>query len=277
MEDKKITNTAKWLIRIWNIGLFAAVWFGYYNSKTYDEHWLYGGIASCIAYVVVYSWFCNTYHVFRLASSSVSDSVFGQIVAIGVSDLALYLESCVSRHDFINVLPGLLVAVAQILGSAFFVVRVKAYFTKYLAPQKMLMIYGSSIKREEAGRFCSLLERKYPYIFEFICLKQEEMTKDEFLSVLKECDSVMLYEISHGLRGEFMKVCTEEMGFTPGEAYAEYESEEKRLELHADNVLLSGLKIDIVANTVDIEADTITFTDSGGSITLAELREKLFT
>ena len=218
MEDKKITNTAKWLIRIWNIGLFAVVWFGYYNLKTYDEHWLYGGIASCIAYVIVYSWFCNTYHVFRLASSSVSDSVFGQIVAIGVSDLVLYLESCVSRHDFINVLPGLFVAAVQILGSAFLVVRVKAYFTKYLAPQKMLMVYGSDIMREEAGKFCSTLEKKYPYIFKFIYLKQEEMTKEEFLSVLKECDSVMLYEISHGLRGEFMKICTEEKKgfyFTP--------------------------------------------------------------
>ena len=65
------------------------------------------------------------------------------------------------------------------------------------------------------------------------------------------------------------------MGFTPGEAYAEYDSEEKRLELHADSVLLSGLKVDIVADTVDIEASTITFTDSGGSLTLAEIREKL--
>ena len=66
-----------------------------------------------------------------------------------------------------------------------------------------------------------------------------------------------------------------EMGFTPGEAYAEYDSEEKRLELHADSVLLSGLKVDIVADTGDIEASTITFTDSGGSLTLAEIREKL--
>lgn len=65
------------------------------------------------------------------------------------------------------------------------------------------------------------------------------------------------------------------MGFTPGEAYTEYDSEEKRLELHADNVLLSGLAIDIVADTVSIEASTITFTDSGGSLTLAQIREKL--
>lgn len=209
MEDKKITNTAKWLIRIWNIGLFIVVWFAYYNRLTYDMHWLEGGIASCIAYVVIYSWFCNTYHVFRLASSSVSDSIFGQVVAIGVSDLLLYLESCVSSHSIINVYPGLFVAVLQILGSALIVSGIKSYFVKHLSPQKMFMIYGKSIEREEAQNFCSLLEKKYPYIFQFVYLIQEEMPKEEFYSALEECDSVMLYEISHGLRGKYMKTCTE--------------------------------------------------------------------
>ena len=54
MEDKKITNTAKWLIRIWNVGLFAVVWFGYYNAQTYEKLWLEGGIASFLAYVIIY-------------------------------------------------------------------------------------------------------------------------------------------------------------------------------------------------------------------------------
>lgn len=209
MEDKKITNTAKWLIRIWNIGLFIAVWFGYYNPRTYDAHWLLGGIASCIAYVAAYSWFCNTYHVFRLASSSVSDSVFGQLVAVGVSGFILYLEGCISCHGFLNVFPWLFVAALQIAGSSLCVIGVKAYFVKRLSPQKMLLVYGRDIEREAAGRFCRLLERKYPYIFEFIHVKQEGMPKEEFLSLLDGCDSVMLYEISHGLRGEFMKACTE--------------------------------------------------------------------
>lgn len=70
-------------------------------------------------------------------------------------------------------------------------------------------------------------------------------------------------------------VYRKELGFKPGEAYIEYDSEGQRLELHADNVLLSGVKVDIIADAVDIEAGTITFTDSGGSLTLAEIREKL--
>jgi len=96
----------------------------------------------------------------------------------------------------------------QIAGSSLCVIGVKAYFVKRLSPQKMLLVYGRDIEREAAGRFCRLLERKYPYIFEFIHVKQEGMPKEEFLSLLDGCDSVMLYEISHGLRGEFMKVCT---------------------------------------------------------------------
>ena len=218
MEDKKITNTAKWLIRIWNVGLFAVVWFGYYNAQTYEKLWLEGGIASFLAYVIIYHWFCNTYHVFRLASSSNSDSIFGQAVAIAVSDLALYLESCVSSHSFVDIRYGLFTAVLQMAGSAVFVTGVKAYLSKNLAPQKMFMLYGNGISTEEAKRFCSLLERKYPYLFQFLYVKREDLQKEEFCDALKRCDSVLLYEISHGLRGEFMKVCTEQKKgfyFTP--------------------------------------------------------------
>ncbi len=80
------------------------------------------------------------------------------------------------------------------------------------------MVYGKKIQREDAGKFCRLLEKKYPYIFQFIHVQQEEMCKEEFLATLNECDSVLLYEISHGRRGEFMKICTEQKKgfyFTP--------------------------------------------------------------
>lgn len=218
MEDKRITNTAKWLIRFWNVGLFAIVWFGYYNRLTYDAHWRVGGAASCLAYVILYSWLCNTYHVFRLASSSVSDSVFGQAVAVIISGFLLYLESCVSAHGIIPALPGFLVVLLQITGSAALVAGTKFYLMKHLIPQKMLMVYGKEIETEEAEKFAGLLSGKYPHLFQFMAIRQEGMSKEEFRSVLQPCDAVMLYEISHGLRGELMKVCTEQRKgfyFTP--------------------------------------------------------------
>ena len=55
-------------------------------------------------------------------------------------------------------------------------------------------------------------------MFQFLYVKREDLQKEEFCDALKRCDSVLLYEISHGLRGEFMKVCTEQKKgfyFTP--------------------------------------------------------------
>ncbi|MCM1026085.1 MAG: hypothetical protein NC432_06595 [Roseburia sp.] len=68
-----------------------------------------------------------------------------------------------------------------------------------------------------------------------------------------------------------------------GEAYTDYDEEEKKLELHGDNLSLTGSDIDAVGDTVGIEAagaatlkgDTITFTCSAGTITLAEIIRKL--
>lgn len=78
-------------------------------------------------------------------------------------------------------------------------------------------------------------------------------------------------------------VYRKEFAHKKGEAYIDYDGEEKKLELHGDNVSFSGSDIDAVGDTVGIEAagaatfkgNTVTFSCSAGTITLAEIIQKL--
>lgn len=78
-------------------------------------------------------------------------------------------------------------------------------------------------------------------------------------------------------------VYRKEFAHKTGEAYIDYDEEEKKLELHGDNVSFRGSDIDAVGDTISIEAakaatlkgDTVTFTCSSGTITLAEIIQKL--
>lgn len=53
-----------------------------------------------------------------------------------------------------------------------------------------------------------------------------------------------------------------------GEAYTKYEDETKTLEIHGDNLLLTGSAIDIIGNAISL-------TCSAGDITVAEIIERL--
>ena len=86
MENKSITNTGKFLISIWNVGLFALVWFLYYNGYAFDKYWLPGGLVSCLIHFIIYGAFCSLYQAFRIASNSIWDVAFGQTISFGISD-----------------------------------------------------------------------------------------------------------------------------------------------------------------------------------------------
>lgn len=209
MMRKKITTVAKYIISLWNIGLFAAAWFLYYNSRTFDAHWELGGLGICGAFVIIYSWFCSTYHVYRLASTNVSELIFSQIVAFGVADLILYLASCFSVHNFVNVMPGVVAVALQIAGTSILTIFFKRYLSAHLVPKNTIIIYGNDVEIEEVKLFSKKLHERYPFIFKIEKFSEETEDVATFCNLVGEYDIVILYEISHGLRGILMKICTE--------------------------------------------------------------------
>lgn len=207
MKKKSVTNTAKLILEIWNIGLFAAVWIGFYNYRAFDSFGTAGAIGTIIFYYICYNFLCNTYKAFRFASSSVGEIIFFHFISFGITDLLTFIEACLVRNDYINILPGVCTVAVQLAGTCVIVIQTKHYFMNHIAPQKTVLIYGKDVKRTDAEAFCRRILKKYEHLFhiEHVCCEEEE------LSALKQkilaSDTILFYELSSALRVELLNLC----------------------------------------------------------------------
>lgn len=209
MENKKISNTAKVLLCMWNIGLFGLVWFTYYNYYTFDTYKLQGGIRFCGIYGIIYLFLCDLYHAFRIASTTIPDTTFGQVISFGVADLVLYVQCCLINNHYVNILPGIVIAVLQIIGTAIIVTLIKQYMIRHLVPQRTLLIYGGKTTRDDMNTFSTKLLKKYDHLFDICYIEYEDASESHIHELIENVDVVILYEITKHSRGHWMKRCSE--------------------------------------------------------------------
>lgn len=209
MENKRVTNTAKFILNVWNIGLFALVWIVFYNNHTFETYKINGALITIIIYTIIYTSLCNLYKAHRIASSEIGETVFSQVLSFGIADLILYVECCLVYNRYVNILPGVATVALQLLGTALIVTFTKQYLMKYIPPKRTIIVYGMDIAKEEVESFCSRLMRKYSHLFEIVQIHSENLQEDLDKCGLEEYDVVMLYELSYGIRNQYTRYLME--------------------------------------------------------------------
>lgn len=207
MERKNITNTAKLVISVWNIGLFALVWVLVYNRKIFDRHSEMGYVASVLVFILIYTWLCNTYHAFKLASSSVPELIFNQVISFGIADLVLYFICCIGIHGYANIVPGIGTVILQLLGSILFIVYTKQYFIRHIEPEKTIIVYGKKENITDVESFGERLVKKYKHIFSVEKVIME--TDSEIELYIDRFHTIVFYEVSSEIRERLMQICCE--------------------------------------------------------------------
>lgn len=197
MENKKITNAAHAGLEIWNVGLFAFVWFLYYNQYAFDTYQTLGGILSVLIYFIIYNALSFIYKAHRIASTQIGETVFSQMVSFGVADMILYAECSLIYNRMVNLLPGVTIVCVQILGTFFIVTFAKRYFMKHIPPQKTVFIYGSAISEEEIMAFKERILGKYAHLFDVQYIFTENADRDVLHERIRECSTVLFYEVSY--------------------------------------------------------------------------------
>lgn len=218
MEKKSVTNVAKTLLIIWNVGFFAFIWFFFYGKYAFSTYAVSGGLVTVLLYMCVYYAFCNLYKAFRIASSSIGETVFSQFIAFGLADLLFYAECCLIYNRYVNVWPGAGIVMVQLIGTAMLVTQTKQYFMKKIPPKKTILIYGSKVTREESEEFKQRILGKYAHLFRIDYMDFEDTDWNRLQSRVTECDTVLLYELSYRKRALISDLCIEQLKnlyFTP--------------------------------------------------------------
>lgn len=207
MEDKRVTHTARAILRIWNTGLFAFIWFYYYNKYMFDTYKIPGGLFSVLTFFIVYTAICSVYKAFRIASTNIGEIVFSQFISFAAGDLFLYVESVLVYNQYVSFLPGLSIVILQLLGTAVIVTAAKRYFMLHVEPQCTMIVYGKTHTLRETLDFEDRLLVKYKHLFKTEYIVVETIDRETFLERAKNCSTVILYDTTPANRLRFMKTC----------------------------------------------------------------------
>lgn len=205
MERKTITRNSKLCLAIWNIGLFGLVWGSYYNDFVYEERYVLGMGFSIVMYGVLYYFLCNLYKGFCIASHQVGETVFSQFLGFGIADLFLYLQGCLVGNAVINLIPGCMTVLAQVLGTAFIIIVTKKYMQKHMKPKDTIVIYGRGIRETEIVAFEQRLLSKYNHLFKINRRINEREIAFCMTKEIQKTHTVLLYEVTNHTRKKVMK------------------------------------------------------------------------
>lgn len=210
MRDKKITNLASLLMVLMNVGLFSWVWLEYYNRFAFRSHRPEGAVGSIIAYFIIYRWLSKLYRGYAFASSSIGETVLSQFISFGISDLALYIASCLLRRNYVNILPGAAIVVLQLIGTILIALITKRYLMSHITPSNTLLVYGSRESEESARFFVKRLSSKYSHLFDVRNIVDEGAPKSKIYQLIEESENVMFFGVTPKLRTRYMEKCLDE-------------------------------------------------------------------
>lgn len=185
------------------VGMFMAVWLGYYNLFAFSESRLSGGIASVIVYCLIYIHLAKLYKAFEVDVYQIGEIIFSQILAICIPNGFAYIECCLIAGSYISIFPGLFTTFLQIIGVTVWAVTAKRDFVQSVKESRTLIVYG----RNDVDEFCGKLMKKYSYLFEIGECVSSGMEKTALYQTIDQYETVILYEVEYGTRTETMEYC----------------------------------------------------------------------
>ena len=147
-------------------------------------------------------WFCQRLDCFRVSILQIRDIIFGQVIALMVTDAIMYILIWMLSIHLPNILPGLVAWVVQcIVGGIWAVVMHKSYFSNH-PPLKTVVIYDERVGMENLIHTYGLQKRfriKGTFAIEEII---------DHLDKIDNMDAVFLCGIHSTQRNIILKYCT---------------------------------------------------------------------
>lgn len=120
-NDAYIYSTQAFLV-IFNMAVFAIFWYLYYNYQVFTFYSRPGYVVVVIVYVVAYFNLALFHNAFKFGKYPTPRLIFNNILAIGTTDIMLYIGGCLFKNGYMDVKPGLAMAAIQVIVSSVAVV-----------------------------------------------------------------------------------------------------------------------------------------------------------
>ena len=204
MNNRKfaLSMIMKFSIFALQFGFFAMVLFQYYGPRLFRRADSIGYAVTLILYAIVYVALGNLFRAFKITDYSIAETIFSQFLSFGIADLLLYGEFCMIRHNYVNLIPGILTVLCQLLAAACWALVGKRFTIAFGKPEKTLVISGAVDVDEFLQKF-----GKIKHIFSIEKVVSADILKGDWKKEVAPYQAVIFYEVSSKKRSEVIWYC----------------------------------------------------------------------
>lgn len=182
---------------------FFLVWYFYYRFQIVSVYGYRGNLAITAVYLIIYLYFNKVYDSLRISMARVGEIIYNQFLAIGVSDVAIYIIIFLLAKKAPNPIPGLACFFLQIwIASVWGLLANRLYFRRFPA-RATLIIFDLRTGMERLIQNYGL-DKKFDIQG---LMEVNECLRD--LRVLDKAEVVFLSGIHSHERNIILKACVE--------------------------------------------------------------------
>ncbi len=122
---------------------FAIVWFYYYADRIVTPYYERGNLLVIALFVLLYVAFGHTYDAFLISYHRIFEMVYSQVLAVMITDVAMYIVVSLLSMKFVNPLYMLVVLLAQILVSGLWSYTTQTWYFATVRPKRTAVVYDA--------------------------------------------------------------------------------------------------------------------------------------
>ncbi len=183
--------------------VFALCWFLYYNHGIKDPFYFKGRMLLFSLYFCLYIILGRVYDGFAINVSSISDIIFSQFLAIGLTDFLIYIVICLLSTKMVNIVPGIVCLLVQVLVICLWTYSAHKWYYKFNDAVLTAIVY------QDDDSLSSLVD-SYGLSKMFDVVKTVKIDKcKKNLNILDDVNAIFISDVHSSDRNVVLKYCVE--------------------------------------------------------------------
>lgn len=203
VKEKLVLHFFKLLICALFTGGMSFCWLKYYNPFIPTPFYFLGNCLLAFLFLGIYVSFVKVYGGFLVGTSTVSDLVFSQIIAIAFLQAISYIIFSLLSYRLVSIIPFIIMFVAFSAFAMIWVIVINAVYYKMHAPKKTIVVFNNVDSYLSLKGIRSMDQR-----FKVVrTVNSEKTSLEELFGYMNSVDAVFLCGVPSDYRNEVVKRC----------------------------------------------------------------------
>lgn len=203
IKEKLVLYFFKVLITAVFSGTMYYTWVNFYNPFVPTPFFKLGNYFLAFLFVVVYVSFVGVFGGFMVGTSSISDLIFSQVIAIAFLQGISYVIFSLLSYRLISVWPFVALILAFSVFAAIWVVVVDAIYFKLHAPRKTIVVFNN-VDSYLSLKGIRSMDKRFTVVR---TINSEKTPLEELFGYMKSVEAVFLCGVPSDYRNEVVKKC----------------------------------------------------------------------